>query len=246
MDNDDIKKRCPNGTRRNKKTKNCEPINKKYTRNDVVIEEKPQQTKRCPNGTRRNKQTGLCEPKEKEKSIQQKNTSAKINTSKNQTNLDTYYPKTQVSVKYTRKQKSPPKIQKKMTEYLNKFTQYFKRGKKEDKETKEKPKTSSSFARKKEEFKKKVAAKKIAQFMANPEVQEKRRTEFLKSICSDSNVCIAFGTEDKKIQGFFNGFTDFQYIVSPIKRIGEVSANGFLFSFFIFFLSSFKILGEFI
>ena len=38
--------RCPCGTRRNKKTGNCEP--------------KPQR-KRCPNGTRKNKRTGRCE-----------------------------------------------------------------------------------------------------------------------------------------------------------------------------------------
>ena len=40
--------RCPKGTRRNKKTGNCEP-------NDKVT------TTRCPKGTRRNKKTGLCE-----------------------------------------------------------------------------------------------------------------------------------------------------------------------------------------
>ena len=38
--------RCPCGTRRNKKTGNCEP--------------KPER-KRCPNGTRKNKRTGRCE-----------------------------------------------------------------------------------------------------------------------------------------------------------------------------------------
>jgi len=45
------KKRCPNGTRRNKKTGICEA--KKKTEN------------RCPNGTRRNKKTGICEAKKK-------------------------------------------------------------------------------------------------------------------------------------------------------------------------------------
>jgi hypothetical protein len=39
--------RCPNGTRRNKKTGACEPAQKRP---------------RCPNGTRRNKQTGNCDP----------------------------------------------------------------------------------------------------------------------------------------------------------------------------------------
>jgi hypothetical protein len=39
------KKRCPNGTRRNKKSKQCISIKKR---------------KRCPNGTRRNKKTNQC------------------------------------------------------------------------------------------------------------------------------------------------------------------------------------------
>ena len=45
-----LKKRCPNGTRRNKKTRLCE---KSYSK------------KRCENGTRRNKKTGLCEKHKK-------------------------------------------------------------------------------------------------------------------------------------------------------------------------------------
>jgi hypothetical protein len=44
-------KRCENGTRRNKKTGNCEKKVKK----------------RCENGTRRNKKTGNCENKNKTK-----------------------------------------------------------------------------------------------------------------------------------------------------------------------------------
>ena len=40
--------RCPSGTRRNKKTGNCE-------------KKSAQTRKRCPNGTRRNKKTGNCE-----------------------------------------------------------------------------------------------------------------------------------------------------------------------------------------
>ena len=46
------KKRCPKGTRRNKKTGNCEPLKK------TNHGKRP----RCPNGTRRNKKTGNCEP----------------------------------------------------------------------------------------------------------------------------------------------------------------------------------------
>ena len=54
--------RCPNGTRRNKKTGNCES-----TRKSVKLTNTKANTKakvgRCPNGTRRNKKTGNCEKK---------------------------------------------------------------------------------------------------------------------------------------------------------------------------------------
>jgi len=75
-------------------------------------------------------------------------------------------------------------------------------------------------------FKNKVASKKIGRFMM--ETKLKRQARFLKSICSDSGVCIAFGTEINKINEFFNNFTDLTYAVSPIKKIGAVSANGFV------------------
>ena len=171
-------KRCPNGTRKNKKTGNCEKKDEKNEKEELIIRQKENENdnnrqneenetkkaKRCPKGTRRNKKTGLCEEPTK--------TNAKNKLSK------------------TAKKTASEKI-------------------------------SMSPS-------KKTAANKIARFMTKPHVQEKRRTEFLKSICSDSNVCIAFGIEDNKIQKFFNGFTDFQYAVAPIKRIGEVSANGFV------------------
>ena len=67
---------------------------------------------------------------------------------------------------------------------------------------------------------------KIGKFMRN--TTQKRRTEFLKAICSDSSVCIAFGREDTKIQNFFGGFDTFDNVVGPIKRIGTPSQNGFI------------------
>jgi hypothetical protein len=48
------RKRCPNGTRRNKQTGNCESIQ------PIQI-----QRKKCPKGTRRNKQTGNCDSTKK-------------------------------------------------------------------------------------------------------------------------------------------------------------------------------------
>lgn len=46
------RKRCPNGTRRNKKTGDCESESKSKTKANA---------RRCPNGTRRNKKNGNCE-----------------------------------------------------------------------------------------------------------------------------------------------------------------------------------------
>ncbi len=54
------------------------------------------------------------------------------------------------------------------------------------------------------------------------------KSKFLKSICSDSGVCIAFGKEEQNIKKFFDGFTTFEYVVDPIQRIGAVSSNGFV------------------
>ena len=47
--------RCPNGTRRSKKTGNCESKSSRKTR--------------CSNGTRRSKKTGNCESKSSKKTI---------------------------------------------------------------------------------------------------------------------------------------------------------------------------------
>ena len=53
------RKRCPNGTRLNKRTGNCEPIVDVSGSQGVASTKR----KRCPNGTRLNKTTGNCEPK---------------------------------------------------------------------------------------------------------------------------------------------------------------------------------------
>ena len=52
--------RCANGTRRNKKTGNCEPNRKK--------------SKRCAKGTRKNKKTGNCEPVKKSTPVKSSST----------------------------------------------------------------------------------------------------------------------------------------------------------------------------
>ena len=50
---------------------------------------------------------------------------------------------------------------------------------------------------------------------------------FLQTICSDSGVCIAFGRNVSQITQYFKGFVHFDYVTS-FKRIGTVSANGFV------------------
>ena len=78
-----------------------------------------------------------------------------------------------------------------------------------------------------EKARKKTAAKIIGRFMHK--TRHTRKAEFLKSICSDAGVCIAFGTNAaNEIKKHFNGFTDFAYVKAPINRIGAPSANGFV------------------
>ena len=47
-------------------------------------------------------------------------------------------------------------------------------------------------------------------------------------ICSDSNVCLAFGRYADEIKTHFDGFASFKHVVAPIKRIGDPSENGFV------------------
>ena len=66
----------------------------------------------------------------------------------------------------------------------------------------------------------------IRKFILN--TSAKRKAFFLKSVCSDSGVCITFGNESEKIKKLFGGFTSFEYVEPPIKRVGSVSENGFV------------------
>lgn len=54
--------RCPNGTRKNKKTGECEPTDK-MTKPETTepISQSAKKSLRCPKGTRKNKKTGECE-----------------------------------------------------------------------------------------------------------------------------------------------------------------------------------------
>ena len=56
---------------------------------------------------------------------------------------------------------------------------------------------------------------------------KKRTSTFLQRVCHDSNMCLAFGVESKKIKKFFNDFS-FEYALSPTRLIGSESVNGFV------------------
>lgn len=77
------------------------------------------------------------------------------------------------------------------------------------------------------DFKTKNATRKIRRFIKNVN-PHKRRSYFLKSVCSDSGVCIAFGKESLTIKKHFNNFQDFRYLIGQAKQIGKVSVNGII------------------
>jgi len=69
-----------------------------------------------------------------------------------------------------------------------------------------------------------TAVSRIQRFMNR--TKNKRREMYLKTICSEAGLCIAFGIESLKIKEFFRNFS-FD-LVDKVKRIGVPSANGFV------------------
>ena len=68
----------------------------------------------------------------------------------------------------------------------------------------------------------------IARFMQR--TKHARKANFLNTLCPESGVCIAFGTEQSnEIKKFFNGFSTFDY-VSSFVRAGVPSVNGFIYA----------------
>ena len=74
--------------------------------------------------------------------------------------------------------------------------------------------------------KRRAASTTIVKFMRQS--QHSRKARYLESLCSDSGVCLAFGRLADEIKKHFGGFTSFDYVVPPIKRIGAPSENGFI------------------
>jgi hypothetical protein len=77
----------------------------------------------------------------------------------------------------------------------------------------------------KKHIKQSKSMKTIQKFMLS--TKHERKSHYLKNICSDSGLCIAFGIENKKIKSFFNDFVMFDYVIPPIIQLGS-SSNGFI------------------
>lgn len=80
------------------------------------------------------------------------------------------------------------------------------------------------------EFTNKVHTRRLERFMRKLDPRKLRanvRARYLNGVCSDSGVCIAFGKHVDKIKKHFDGFVKFNHVKS-IKKIGAVSANGFV------------------
>jgi hypothetical protein len=76
------------------------------------------------------------------------------------------------------------------------------------------------------EFRKKISSHKIARFIHSN--RTRKNLSHLKVVCSDSDVCIAFGTEANKIKQHFEHFNNFALIRQPLRTFGSVSNNGFV------------------
>jgi hypothetical protein len=72
-----------------------------------------------------------------------------------------------------------------------------------------------------ENLEKVKAQKRISHFIKTSKL-------FLNKICPTSGACITFGNNVDQLTDYFKGFTGFEYAVSPIKRIGKPSVNGFI------------------
>jgi hypothetical protein len=92
--------------------------------------------------------------------------------------------------------------------------------------TKEQAQRGKEMLERAKEEKEAKAREIIGRFMKR--TKHTRKSAFLKSICSDSGLCLAFGTRSDEIKKHFGGFANFEYAVAPINRIGEASSNGFI------------------
>ena len=79
-------------------------------------------------------------------------------------------------------------------------------------------------------FENKTHTRKLERFMRKLDPHKLRanvRARYLNAVCSDSGVCVAFGTHVNKIKKHFDGFVNFNH-VTYLRKIGTVSENGFV------------------
>ena len=85
---------------------------------------------------------------------------------------------------------------------------------------------TKSRSKSKSRSKTQKAATKIQRFFKHTETP--RKIAFLKAVCSDAGECVMFGREIGKIKRVFNDFKLDHTDSTQMRRIGEVSANGFV------------------
>jgi hypothetical protein len=74
---------------------------------------------------------------------------------------------------------------------------------------------------------KSVASRKISKFFRLK--KKKSRSKFIKRMCKDPGLCIAFDRVSRqKINEHFNFFSSLRFISDNIRQIGQTSANGFV------------------
>lgn len=73
-----------------------------------------------------------------------------------------------------------------------------------------------------------LPSNKINKIINKYNTTQKQLVFFLKTICSDAGVCIAFGIEEEIIKRFFKNFIQFQFLTT-IKKYNKISGNGFIY-----------------
>jgi hypothetical protein len=107
------------------------------------------------------------------------------------------------------------------------------KGLKEQKQPKQilttfKPVSSETRKKRIQEITEKNALKNVITKVGRNFKKDVFHANYLKHVCSDSGECMAFGKEISVVKRLFEGFLNFDFIASPIQRIGEASANGII------------------
>jgi hypothetical protein len=242
------KKRCPNGTRFNKTSKNvnkCDPFNSsrkacEYTENRKRCQRSTRcnirtgkcdttthalRMKRCPTGHRRNRSTKQCDKYTNNVPRRETETEGEEESEGKEEEDPTADDWGELAERLREQTPShhskPPSHHSKPPSHHSKSPSHHSKS----------PSHHSNMISR-QTLKERAAnkLKKITEQMRNKDIMGQKKAKFINSICSDSGVCIAFGGRNAKvIKHFFKDFIGFDYMDS-ISPIGEKSANGFLYS----------------